>query len=93
MDIIITEIIESSCSIEKEVCWLKCKTVKGSIIAFWGEVGRLNRNIASLRDQVLPVHVEIDNPEDFIPTAYEESEYGLALSIPMNAIIHINPEH
>lgn len=92
MDIIITEIISDHFSIDKEVCWLKCRTGSGSLIAFWGELGQPNRNIAAIRNQELPLHIEILDPEECVATQNEKSKYGISLSIPSGAMIQIHPD-
>lgn len=92
MDIIITEIVDDHCSIDKEGCWLKCRTDSGTLIAFWGELGQSNRNIASIRNQILPLHVEILDSEACIPTETQRKKYSLSLSIPSDALIILHQE-
>lgn len=92
MDIIITEIVSDHFSVDKEVCWLKCRTGSGSLIAFWGELEKPNRNISSIRNQIFPLHVEILDPESCAPTDHERKEHGLSLSIPSGALIIIHQE-
>lgn len=92
MDIILTEIVSDHFSIDKEVCWLKCRTSSGSLIAFWGELGRPTRNITSIRNQVLPLHIEILNPESCTPTDHERKEHSISLSIPANVQLVMHQE-
>ena len=93
MQIVVTEIIANGISEEKEVVWLKCKTADNKIIAFWGEFDNPNRNIAALKNQKLPVLIEILDLEDCSPTTHEKIKYNLDLSIPSDVYIQINPEH
>lgn len=58
MELVLAEIVDDSCSVDKKTCWLKCQTYSGGIVAFWGELDGANRNIVSLRGQTLPVVVE-----------------------------------
>ncbi len=92
MELCITEIVDDGYSMDKEVVWLKCRTSSNNIVAFWGELGGPNRNIASLKHQQLPVYLEISAPEDCIPTPWEKSEYNLSVSVPSNVGIYIDPE-
>jgi len=92
MDLVISEVIENGVSEEKETVWLKCRTATGSLIVFWGELSTPNRNIMSIKYQTLPIHVELLEPEDCIPTEFEKSEYGLSLSIPSNSSIMVKPD-
>ena len=63
MNLQIVEIIGYGQSDVQETIWLKCKTASGKIVAFWGEYGMPNRNIASIRYQKMPVFLEILNVE------------------------------
>ena len=92
LEIVITEIINDYYSVDKEVAWLKCRTSSNLLVCFWGEFGKPNRNIVSIRHQELPLSVEILNPEFCAPTEYERSKYSISLSIPSDAYIQINPE-
>jgi len=93
MELVIIEIIQEGVSTDKEVTWLKCRTSNDKIIAFWGELNRPNRNIIALRNQTLPIHIEILNPDMCEPTTHEINKYGLALIVPPDAFIQINPEY
>ncbi len=92
MEIVIAEIINDHYSVDKEVSWLKCRTDSNVFVCFWGELGKPNRNIVSIRNQVVPLSIEILNPECCEPTQYEKSEYGIAISVPSDTYIQINPE-
>lgn len=92
LEIVITEIVNDHYSVDKKVFWLKCRTNSNAFVSFWGELGKPNRNIISIRNQVLPLCIEILNPECCEPTQYEKSKYGIALSVPSDAYIQINPE-
>lgn len=93
MELIVTEILQEGISEDKEVIWLKCRTSTNEIVAFWGEFNQPNRNIAALKGQSLPVHVEILSPEECEPTRYERSKYNLSLSVPSSVFIQINTEY
>lgn len=88
----VSEIIEDGVIADQSAVVLRCKTPSGKLIAFWGELGNANRNIASIRHQVLPVVIELLDPECCIPTDWEKSKYGLVWSVPYDAEITINPE-
>jgi len=93
MNITITEIVEDHYSIDKGVLWLKCRTASENLIVFWGELGEENRNIASIRNQRLPVQVELLEPEDCIPSDWEKSKYKLSYSVPLYAGVVVNPDY
>lgn len=93
MELVLTEIVDDSFSVEKETCWLKCRTSSGGMVAFWGELDGVNRNIASLRAQELPVVVELSDLEACFPTEWERSRYKILLSIPPNVVVTVNAEH
>jgi len=93
MELQVTEILENDISDDKEVVWLKCKTADGKMIAFWGAFDNPNRNIVALKNQKLPVVIEIEDPEYCIPTDHEKAEYNLSLSVPADVSIQINPEY
>lgn len=95
MELVLTEIVDDSFSIEKEICWLKCRTSSGGMVAFWGELDGANRNIVSLRAQELPVVVELSDLEACFPTEteWERSRYKISLSIPPNVVVTVNAEH
>jgi len=93
MELVLTEIVEDSSSAEKETCWLKCRTSSGGMVVFWGEFGGANRNIVSLRNQTLPIVIELSDPEACIPTEWERSRYKVSFSIPSNVVVTINTEY
>lgn len=92
MKLEITKIIQDGISVDKELVWLKCRTSTDKTIAFWGEFGNPNRNIAALKNQKLPVIIELLSPEDCIPTQREMIKYSLDYCVPLDAYIQINPE-
>ena len=92
MEIVLTEIVEDSWSIEKETCWLKCRTSSQGTVVFWGEPDGANRNIVSLRNQMLPVMVELSDLEACIPTQWERSRHKISLSIPSNVMVAVDTE-
>lgn len=92
MEIVLTEIMEDGSSVEKETCWLKCRTSSEGVVAFWGELDGANRNIVSLRNQMLPVMVELSDPGACIPTERERSRHKISLSIPSNVVVTVNTE-
>ena len=91
MIIRIISIIEHAASADKEIEWLKCATSHKRIVVFWGELGRSNRNIKSVKNQTLPVSIEFCSPEDCQPTDLEKLTYNAYLSVPVNAFIIIDP--
>ena len=92
MELRITEKLQEGISENKEVLWLKFKTEDDQVVAFWGEFGNPNRNITALKNQSLPVVVDILDPDECFPTKNEESNHKLSWSIPSNVCIQINPE-
>lgn len=89
----ITKIISDHYSVDKQVSWLKCRTDRNTFVYFWGELGKPNRNLVSISSQVLPLCIEIIlDPECCEPTQYEKSKYGIALGIPLDVYMQINPE-
>jgi len=93
MEFSLSKLVEDSFSIDKKTYWLKFKTDKGSYIAFWGEPNNPNRNIVSLRHQLLPLMLTIDDIDlvNCMPSDNEKSKYKLILSVPSNIPIEINP--
>lgn len=91
MEIVLCELLDDNESVDKGVSWLKYRLDSGAFVAFWGELRASNRNIISLRNQKLPVIVAIQEPEECMPTLHEQRDFGLSVSVPMDAAIEINP--
>lgn len=87
--IVLEELLSDFVSEEKEVIGLKFKTSQG-LIVFWGEFGGPNRNIAALRNQNLPMLIDLNDPELCTPTKWEKEHHHLLWSVPSDAIIFIH---
>lgn len=86
--LVLEELLSDFISKEKEVIGLKFKTSRG-LVVFWGEFGGLNRNVAALRHQKLPVMIDLNDPELCAPTEWERKNHHLLWSVPSDATIFI----
>lgn len=93
VELVITEILLDEYFSEKETYCLKCRCADNSLVAFWGEPGKPNRNIVALRHQRLPLHITLTDPGECLPTDWEKKKYKLSWSVPSHADVYIFNEH
>ena len=88
------EIISSGTSDDGSISWVSFAQSNGTgNIVFWGSPEDGYRNINAVKYQKLPVVIEIDAPEDCLPSEYVKTKYGATLSILEHTWIQVNPEH
>jgi len=89
--LILEELISDFTSEDKEVMGLKFRSDQG-FVTFWGEFGAPNRNISALRNQKLPMMIDLHNPEFCIPSDFDRRKNGLKWSVPSNETFYTHNE-
>lgn len=89
--IVLQELLADFVAEEKETVGLKFKSDQGAI-TFWGELAGPNRNIVSLRNQKLPILIELDDPISCAPSEWDKKENGLTWSVPSSESFFIHNE-
>jgi len=92
MQITIQSKINSGTSLNGATSWISFSVQNQRNIIFWGSPEEGTRNIDSIKHQKLPCVIEIDSPEDCIPSQYVAKQYNASISVCEHCYIQILPD-